>query len=249
MILERLNDYLERAREAGIQGELLNHLKKVPLFSVLGESQLVYLANQLQGRAYAPHERIFEQGSLLRELHVVLEGQTELRQLRPDGNERVAATVTAGHSFGEIGFLTGEPRHLAAVNGSEPGLHVVLSAFDFERVLALAPDVGHAIYQRLLEQITERAKTLLPATRTYVMWGYGAPAASDLPGSAVPPGGRRTALAVMSAIGAGMLFVGYLVATALGPGATLLCLLAGGFVGAAVAQFLDSDDHLRPSSA
>lgn len=230
--MEQLADYFERAREAGVQGEVMRHLSEVPLLGALNEPQLVYLASQMVGRAYAPYERIFEQGSSGQDLHVVLEGVTELRQRHRDGIERTVARVGIGQSYGEIGFITGEPRNLAAVNGAEPGLQLVLTGFDFERVLALQPDIGQAIYRRLVEMITGRMKDLAPATRNHLMWGYGAPAAIDAlkPPAAMSPGPLLASGALL-AIG--------LIAT--GTGSAPLWLAVGALLGAGWADLRDPE--------
>lgn len=227
--MEQLPDYIERAREAGVHGDVLQHLAQVPLLGALNESQLLYLASQMQGRTYAPHERIFEQGSAGQDLHVVLEGATELRQRKSDGVERPVARVEVGQSYGEIGFITGEARNLAAVNGDEPGLQLVLTSFDFERVLALQPDIGQAIYRRLVEMISGRMRDLAPATRNHLMWGYGAPAALDVRGAGAPPAAPL--------LGAGLLLASLLFAS--GSASVLLWLGAGTLLGAGWAELRD----------
>lgn len=238
--MEQLPDYFERAREAGVQGEILRHLSEVPLFAALNEAQLVYLASQMQGRTYAPYERIFEQGSTGQDLYVVLEGTTELRLRYPDGIERTVARVGAGRAYGEIGLVTGEPRNLAAVNGDAPGLQLVLTGFDFERVLALQPDIGQGIYRRLVEMIAGRMRELAPATRNHLMWGYGTPAPLDMGQTATGP--PATPLLIAGGVSALLLL-------ATGSGSGLLWLGVGALLGAGWAELRDPyDTALSPTA-
>lgn len=151
------------------------HLGRVPIFAPLSEEQRGYLVDQMQPRVYAPGERIFEQGASGTELHVVIDGTTSLCARGPGGTETEVSRVGPGGSFGEIGFLAGQPRSLAAVNGPAEGRHLVLSRFDFDRVATLAPDIALGVLERVLALISERAGTLPEAERSYLLWGYGPP--------------------------------------------------------------------------
>lgn len=164
-------------KESGhaVRADISAHLAKVPIFAGLSDSQREYLLDQMQARIYAPGERVFVQGSKGNEVHVVLEGTVSLLALRKDGREALVSRLSRGQSFGEIGFLIGQPRSLSAVNGPEPGLHLVLSRFDFDRMTALLPDIGLGVFERVLELITERMTALPAPERNRLMWGYDPP--------------------------------------------------------------------------
>ena len=175
--METIRDFLDRATNGNIREEVLAYLGQVPLFEELTAEQLRYLADQMQARVYDRGERIFSKGSAGHELHVVLEGTVALRDRDASDREVVVAVRGRGESFGEIGFMTSEPRTLSAVNGSEPGLHLVLTRFDFERIAALTPDLALVVFEHMVSLMSDRMKTLPAAQRNYLMWGYAPPRA------------------------------------------------------------------------
>lgn len=167
-----LRNYHERARDTDIRDEIRTHLARVPLFGDLTHEQLDYLADQMEAREYEPNERIFLKGTVGDELHVVLDGIVVLRDRDASGHDRVVTTLSRGDSFGEIGFLTGEPRTLTAYNGAEPGLQLVLSRPCFESIVTRMPGVALRVMERLLHLISQRMRKLPIVQRNYLMWGY-----------------------------------------------------------------------------
>jgi CRP-like cAMP-binding protein len=171
-----------RTADADARSEVAAHLARVPMFSELDDEQRGYLVDQMQARTYEPGEPIFVQGTMGDELHVVLEGTVALTGRDAGGGATVVSTLGPGASFGEIGFLAHQPRTLSAVNGPQPGLHLVLPRADFDRVATLTPDIGLGVFERVLALITERMQVLSEGERNYLMWGYGhAPAPSARP--------------------------------------------------------------------
>lgn len=127
--------------------------------------ELLMLADEADVRGYRPGERIFEQGSDGDELHFVLEGRVDLLERGIDGRERPVARVEPGDAFGEIGFMLGVPRTLAAVNGPTEGVHATLSRLDFDRLVELNPRIGCAVFRDLVETIAARMNELTAADR------------------------------------------------------------------------------------
>lgn len=211
---------------SAVRADIVAHLARVPIFSGLSESQREYLFDQMQARIYAPGERIFLQGSTGDELHVVLEGSVALKARARNGHETLVSRLSRGHSFGEIGFLTGQPRTLSAVNGPEPGLQLVLSRFDFDRVTTLSPDIGLGVFERVLEMITERMTTLPAPERNRLMWGYEPPGRN---------GGLRSACVTLGAGALAAALASLVVAD-------LWVALAAGLVVATATSFREGDE-------
>jgi CRP/FNR family transcriptional regulator, cyclic AMP receptor protein len=70
--------------------------------------------------SYAPGEAVYRQGEASGALALVVQGRVKLSVPSAHGKELVVSLIEPGQSFGEIGFLDGQPRSLdaTAISGS-----------------------------------------------------------------------------------------------------------------------------------
>lgn len=166
---------------------VLEHLAAVPIFQSLPPEQLQAVASIARLSTYAPGEPIFHPGEPATTLHVVLEGTMRLVQpSAPDGQVRLAASREPGQCYGEVGFLTNQPRHLGALNGPEAGQHLIVDRADFERLVARLPALGQTVMTALVSTLVRRMDNMPPYVRDYLVWGHR-------PRPVAPPGPRSTA--------------------------------------------------------
>ena len=158
---------------ASLRDRVVEHLAAVPIFEALEPEQLEALASAAQLVNYAPGETIFKAGEPGTTLHVVLEGTVRLLAHEGDGGPpRLAATREPGQCYGEIGFLTGQPRHMTALNGPEAGHHVVVDRRMFEKLVQSHPAVGQVVMTALVDTLVRRMENLPPYVRDYLVWGH-----------------------------------------------------------------------------
>lgn len=174
--MDIVDDSAQPAAGVPLPADSASELAHIPLFRGLDAGQLARLRACMQHRVYQPLERIMEQGEEGHDLHVVISGRVSLMDEGRGRRDWLSTAVGAGELFGEIGFLTGQPRTLSAVNGPEPGHQMVLNRFDFERLAWREPAIGYVLFAELLRQIASRLDELPEAHRNYILWGYGSPA-------------------------------------------------------------------------
>lgn len=109
---------LKVGREVLTASELFRDMSKFQIRKTILLSQM---------REYAPGEVIIGEGSLGRDMYLVLEGR-----VRVERGGRLLATLGPGEIFGEIGFVE-ENRRIASVSAAEP---VTVLLFSQEKVAA-----------------------------------------------------------------------------------------------------------------
>jgi small-conductance mechanosensitive channel/CRP-like cAMP-binding protein len=128
---ERPGDRLERL-DAGLRG--------VELFAPLSDEQRSALSARASERLYASNDAIVREGDAGRSMFVVLAGTAAVTT---SAGAQVA-TYAAGHYFGEMALLTGQPRS-ATVTARSECLVLELTADALREVALANPDVLRGI--------------------------------------------------------------------------------------------------------
>ena len=89
--------------------EALSILRGEALFQCLSETQLDHLVKQARLNHFGRGERVIEEGDDGDSMFILLRGTANVFVAR-NGSSIQVATLHAGHCFGEMSLLTGEPR-------------------------------------------------------------------------------------------------------------------------------------------
>ncbi|GGY13144.1 mechanosensitive ion channel family protein [Paludibacterium paludis] len=89
--------------------ERVQHLQRLSLFGMLGEEDLLILADSLKFTPFVAGDTMLEQGEVSQWLFIVMSGEAEMRVATPDGEGMSLGRLGQGEFFGEMGLLTGEP--------------------------------------------------------------------------------------------------------------------------------------------
>lgn len=81
-----------------------------PLFEMLSNQELEYVADLSRPRRFKKGETIFEEGELGDSLYVVASGEVEVLRRDASGSGRVIATLGAREFFGEMSLIDKEYR-------------------------------------------------------------------------------------------------------------------------------------------
>lgn len=155
--------------------QILLTLKIVPLFIKFTQTELELVVRSARHVYYDPGEAIFDEGAVERSMHVVLSGSVVLFKIDEEtGDEAIVATRRQDSVFGEIAFVTGEPRNTAARAGEKGSEHLIFEASAFEEVAREDPDLTFKMFSSVLESINERLGDLPLNFRNYVVWGIRA---------------------------------------------------------------------------
>jgi voltage-gated potassium channel len=132
-----VNGYAEelRRREFLRTWELV---AKVPFFHNIGASLIAEVARLLRPRDYPQGSVIMRRGESGDCMYFVVEGEYEV-QLQTG-----AIRLGAGHFFGELALLTGDPRNATVVAVRDCKL-LVLDIVDFHELLARQPELARVI--------------------------------------------------------------------------------------------------------
>jgi CRP/FNR family transcriptional regulator len=119
----------------------LGALKKVPLFAALSESELGFLAERAQPRAYRSGEIVFTEGDPCDGLFVAETGAVKVYKLSSAGREQVLTIERSGSSIAELPVFDGGNYPASAVAIEDSRL-LFISKDDFYRLCVSHPEVA-----------------------------------------------------------------------------------------------------------
>ncbi|WP_232293534.1 mechanosensitive ion channel family protein [Stigmatella aurantiaca] len=126
-------------------------LKAVDLFSVLDDSELHQVHQDLVARRFGKGETIIQEGDAGHTFYLVASGEVSVRT----GKAQLEVTrLQRGSSLGEMSLLTGEPR-AATVVAVEDSLLLELDRPAFARMFASNPGLAHRLSALLAQRRTQ----------------------------------------------------------------------------------------------
>lgn len=85
-------------------------LSSSPLFEMLSNQELEYVAELARPRRFAAGQVVFEEGELGDSLYVIVSGEIEVLRRDSSGNPSVLTTLSAPQFFGEMSLIDKEYR-------------------------------------------------------------------------------------------------------------------------------------------
>ncbi len=142
--------------------DLREMLKKVSLFSQLGDDTLAGLAGHLHRRTFRKGTIIFHKDQAGDALYIVESGRVRIFLPTPAGEELTVDVAGPGDVFGELALLDGRPRS-ASAETQEDTVTFTISREEFQGVLMQTPQLATALVELLssrLRHVTEYAESL-----------------------------------------------------------------------------------------
>lgn len=99
-----------RQKDWDFHKDQVRQLQRVPLFKVLTEDDLTFLASQLNIRRFTAGQRVVSQGDPGESMFIVGEGMLQVSISGENDTDVDVATLEPGDFFGETSLLTGEAR-------------------------------------------------------------------------------------------------------------------------------------------
>jgi len=158
-----INRALKSALGLSDDQALERHLRRLEVMAGLSSEQLREVAGRLRSEHYSAGQTIYERGVEGDALYLVDEGRVQLAS--PTGS---LATIGTGASFGESGFLTGEPHDTDATALTDVTAWS-LSRADFEELALRFPILAlnfSRVVSRHLRESTLRASTTVQVIQT-----------------------------------------------------------------------------------
>ncbi len=126
----------------------VEHLRKVPIFSDLSDSDLEKISSKMISRIYEKGKMILLEESEGETFFIILSGVVKVTRLSDDGREVILAILGESDFFGEMSLLDGEGRS-ANIVANERSEVVTLSRRDFLDCLQKYPKIAIALLEEL----------------------------------------------------------------------------------------------------
>lgn len=139
-------------RELALRAEAL---RSIDLFAELNGDEVHSVAAGLEPAPFAAGDLITRQGAIAHWLYILASGEVDVALEGPDGARHAIASLRGPTVFGEMGLLTGEPRHATVVAKTGCECYRLQKAV-FEEVLLKRP----ALADRMSRILAERQNSL-----------------------------------------------------------------------------------------
>ena len=128
-------------------------LNQFTMLKSLPQDELKQVEKLMGVRNYDSKQVIFRQGQVGDEIFFIAEGRVCISTTNTDGRELLITYLFAGHLFGELSLLTGNPRSADAISASPTKMYV-LSREDFNQCLKL-PIFAKSMLTYLAQRLSE----------------------------------------------------------------------------------------------
>ena len=130
----------------------LDLIRRVPLFSILTESQAISVADAVVKRRFKRGEVIVEQGKKSNALFILLNGRARVVTADSRGREVILATLQPGDHIGEMSLIDNEP-HSATVRAEVQTDVLMLGRIEFARCLPENSSMAYAVMRGLVQRL------------------------------------------------------------------------------------------------
>ena len=130
----------------------LDLIRRVPLFSMLTESQAIAVADAVVKRRFKRGEVIVEQGKKSNALFILLNGRARVLTADSRGREVILATLQPGDHIGEMSLIDNEP-HSATVRAEVQTDVLMLGRIEFARCLPENSSMAYAVMRGLVQRL------------------------------------------------------------------------------------------------
>lgn len=125
-----------------------DHLRNVPIFTDLSDSDLNRIASKMVSRDYEKGQMILLEESTGETFFIITSGTVKVTRLSDDGREVILALLGGSDFFGEMSLLDGEGRS-ANIVANEDAEVMTLSRRDFLECLEMYPKIAIALLEEL----------------------------------------------------------------------------------------------------
>jgi CRP/FNR family cyclic AMP-dependent transcriptional regulator len=132
----------------------LTLLRNLPLFVGVADSALMGISRVARQRKAPRNTTIVRAGAATDSVYVLVSGCAKVCNSDAEGREVILTLLGPGEFFGEMGLIDDSPRS-ADVIAEESCELIVIAKDDFERCLALSPDLALNIMKSLVRRLRQ----------------------------------------------------------------------------------------------
>lgn len=131
-------------------------LRQMALFATLSDEECAHLAKTLTYTPFVKGDIITRQGAVAHWLYVLVSGEVDIWYEVNKTERKLLTTLPAGHVFGEMGLMTGEPRRATVIAKSDVECYRIDKP-SFELIIhsrpALAVEFAHILSERNMQLV------------------------------------------------------------------------------------------------
>jgi CRP-like cAMP-binding protein len=136
-------------------------LKKVPLFSQLGISELGLIA-RISSEDYFPDETILiEENAQNHNLYIIMQGFVELSAHLSEKQQGSLGVKTASECLGEDGIFTGSPSPVCAQIIMGEAKILTINGEDLKRLIRLYPEIGIGLLSSTSDRLQKLQRMII----------------------------------------------------------------------------------------
>lgn len=159
-----------------MSGGVVDHLRRVEIFSGLSDDELLQLASSCKPRRLAAGEIVFQEGDDGDALMIILVGcvRVSISTRLPNGtfSSSTINMLYVGQSFGEMVLLGGATRS-ATVTTVEASTLLVIREHDFAMVCERNPRIGYRVMRNMASDLAYKLRSSNLLLRGNIRWQQG----------------------------------------------------------------------------
>jgi CRP/FNR family transcriptional regulator, cyclic AMP receptor protein len=159
-----------------MSNNVVDHLRRVEVFSGLSDEELLQVAATCKGRRQTAGAIVFQEGDDGDEMMVILDGcvRVSINTRLPDGG-MAPSTINmlyTGQSFGEMVLLGGATRS-ATVTCVDPCTLLVIKERDFAGLCERNPRIGYRVMRNMASDLAYKLRSSNLLLRGNIRWQQG----------------------------------------------------------------------------
>ena len=131
----------------------LDHLRKIPLFSLMSDDHFEQLKQSVITRKFGKNNPICYCGDFDNKFYFIDSGSVKVSITSNDGKEIILAVLTEGEYFGEMSLIDDQPRSADVETRETTILHIITKE-NFEQIFA----TDKTVTTNLLKEMTHRLR-------------------------------------------------------------------------------------------
>jgi len=137
--------------------EIIEQLKKVPLFESLSDTELEAVSQVTKIKSFPKNTILFSEGDESDSFYVICEGRVNVGINDEEGKEIILSRLGPNEYFGEMALMDGEPRS-AFVMTKDPCKLMIIAKSDFKKLLS--SDIMHNLLMEVQRRLREANKKI-----------------------------------------------------------------------------------------
>ncbi len=136
-----------------LNGFILNTIRQCPLLQSLNSQDFDEIVQQSHAKQLPENSVLFEQGSPLTDIYLLMSGGIKLQRLAPNGDEKVIEIIRPGQTFAEAALFSGGSCYPVSAISITPSMVVAIHAETYLKLLTGSNDLCLTLLAKLSQKL------------------------------------------------------------------------------------------------